>query len=85
VIDQPVPANADGLRQLDVEMLFAIVARVQDTVSVPDAVGKGSSSGRHSPVQLPTMEILSPNLASSPPPGYTSQSLSAFLDTRSPH
>ena len=56
-LDEPVPATAEGLRQIDIEALLHILnAWVAETVEVGKDLGKESSSGRTFPVQLPAPE-----------------------------
>jgi hypothetical protein len=65
--DQPIPATAEGLRQVDTSLVTALkTAWLQSIVGVHDAdpLPRSSPSGEPSPVESIPMEALSESLAS---------------------
>jgi hypothetical protein len=65
--DQPIPATAEGLRQVDTSLVTALKdAWVQALTGVHDAdpLPESSTSGEPSPVESIPMEALSESLAS---------------------
>lgn len=57
--DQPVPATAEGLNQLELpEVLSVLEAYIDAAVGVDDPLPEGSPNGKPSPVELPPMDEL---------------------------
>jgi hypothetical protein len=55
----PVPTTREGIEEQDVDFVMDIVSTWLDGMTGTGAdLGKGSSSGETSPVELPTMEAL---------------------------
>jgi predicted type IV restriction endonuclease len=58
-IGVPVPTTREGIEEQDVDFVMDIVSTWLDGMTGTGAdLGKGSSSGETSPVELPTMEAL---------------------------
>ena len=65
----PVPTDQAAIRALDFRQIIPVIMTWMDEVtSIPDPLPRSSASGQPSRVELPPMDLPSPNLSSLPVP-----------------